>query len=66
MSNVVALPLAMYELKTPSSIDILFPKMSLNHNGVKPIMKEYFVNTDMENCRSNNSVGGNCFQKLMV
>ena len=26
MSNVVALPLAMYELKIPSSIDTLFPK----------------------------------------
>ena len=50
MSNVVALPLAMYELKTPSSIDILFPKMSLNHNGAKSIMKEYFFNEDMEHC----------------
>ena len=43
MSNVVALPLAMYELKTPSSIDILFPKMSLNHNGVNYILKKDFV-----------------------
>ena len=56
MSNVVALPLAMYELKTPSSIDILFPKMSLNHNGAKSIMKEYFVKNIMDHCFHKNTI----------